>query len=512
VIPITGKRLSIGGLLLVISISTFTFGSIGYWYPAEYAYWNARGALFDWTTFMYRVVWTGVTGHWCDILIGLVMIPVGRNSVLARVFHLHTSTLLFAHKVLAYALCVGALVHGISYYVFVAAVASSPPVAMHEFLIDNPMISVAQSTGDGPLSFLVLPTGVISFVLILVVVITSLSVLRRKKFNTFYFVHISVAVIILILTCLHASTNFYCLLPGLLLWAGDWVWRLCNALAKKTEATVENAGNGWYRVRLPPKHAGLVKDVEKSEAAVPKSGSDRVLATYYINFPSVSKLQIHPFTAATAETTGSGPVLLFQRGPERKKSKQSEKEWTWALATRVDASWEKRSTLDVRIEGPYSPFVPEMYTANHTLLLVGGTGITGALTIANWWAKEHGSRADQSKSLHLIWTVRTQEMTSVDEVQDLQTIMAAFRNMEFVVHVSSELGRLQPASQLSSFLASRVGSCGARALVYVSGPDGLIQGTETACVEYRRGLRRAKDDKTGLAVTELDCYVARWSL
>ena len=91
-------------------------GSTGYWYPAENRYWNRRGEQAHWTQYMYRVTWTGVTGHWCDILIGLTIIPVGRHSVLGQIFNLHTSTLLFAHKLLAYSLFVGALIHGLIYY------------------------------------------------------------------------------------------------------------------------------------------------------------------------------------------------------------------------------------------------------------------------------------------------------------------------------------------------------------------------------------------------------------
>ena len=118
VIPIVEQRISLGGLLLVLWISAATFGSIGYWLPAEYSWWYAKGALVHWTpSSLSRTAWTGITGHWCDICIGLVMIPVGRNSIIGRAFHLHTSTLLFVHKLLAYALLLGTLVHGITYYV-----------------------------------------------------------------------------------------------------------------------------------------------------------------------------------------------------------------------------------------------------------------------------------------------------------------------------------------------------------------------------------------------------------
>jgi len=205
---------------------------------------------------------------------------------------------------------------------FVAAYASAPASAQSGFVVDNPTVSVAEQALGSPYSNLVLPTGVFSFVLILVVTITALPALRRRSYNTFYFIHVIFAALILILTSIHASTNFYFLLPGLLLWVGDWVWRLRHSLSTKEVAIVENAGNGWTRVRLPSEHALSANDGEKGASALSTLATP-VLATYYVNFPSISKLQVHPFTAASTGSGGTGPVLLFRRGPERKKAKKT---------------------------------------------------------------------------------------------------------------------------------------------------------------------------------------------
>lgn len=71
------------------------------------------------------------------------------------------------------------------------------------------------------------------------------------------------------------------------------------------------------------------------------------MATYYINIPSMSKIELHPFTAATTESATIGPVLLFQQGPERKKAKRNVKEWTRKVGNMVDTTEHKGLTLKV---------------------------------------------------------------------------------------------------------------------------------------------------------------------
>ena len=164
-----------------------------------------------------------------------------------------------------------------------------------------------------------------------------LPILRRRNYNAFYFTHVIFAAAIIILTCLHASTNFYFCLPGLLLWIADWVWRVRNALGSKVEVLVENAGDGWYRIRLPHRKGPELESGQEFH---------NPLATYYVNFAAVSRLQIHPFTAASIghghEKTG--PLLLFRRGPERKKIQKRDSEWTWKLGDLVDAAHDGNQT------------------------------------------------------------------------------------------------------------------------------------------------------------------------
>jgi ferric-chelate reductase len=116
-IPVIGARLSVGGTLLAVWILALTLATTGYWLHVEHAFWLAKGTQAGWTPYMFRVTWAGVTGHWCDILIGLVFLPASRNNVISTAFGVQASTLLLAHKVLAYTLCAFELIHGLLYYV-----------------------------------------------------------------------------------------------------------------------------------------------------------------------------------------------------------------------------------------------------------------------------------------------------------------------------------------------------------------------------------------------------------
>ena len=121
----------------------------------------------------------------------------------------------------------------------------------------------------------------------------------------------------------------------------DWSCRLQNALCYKRTMVVESAGNDWYRMRLASISETTIVDASAAERGL--SSSDRPdlrqpLEAYYIQLSTISKVQIHPFTAAATATSSSGPIFLFQKSPPKKKENASHKEWTWLLGAMADRS------------------------------------------------------------------------------------------------------------------------------------------------------------------------------
>lgn len=79
-LPPVGIRLPVGGALLSAWILAFKMATTACWLPAEHAFWYAKGFEVAWTQYMFHVTWAGVTGHWCDMIIGLVFLPVGKEQ------------------------------------------------------------------------------------------------------------------------------------------------------------------------------------------------------------------------------------------------------------------------------------------------------------------------------------------------------------------------------------------------------------------------------------------------
>jgi ferric-chelate reductase len=378
----------------------------------------------------------------------------------------------------------------------------------------NPTLSTAEAKARGPWSQAVLPTGFVSIALFTAVIITSLPSLRRKSYNTFYYTHIFCNIGILICACIHASSNFYCILPGLILWIADLVWRQIGGYSgqsKTVMAKLEIAEEGWYRISLP--ESAKVLPVSDSEKGI--TVATHPIQSYYFIFPSISKIQNHAFTAANVGSTSTGPVFLFQRVAGKKQHKL-DKEWTWKLGALTEAAKNSAIDLKVRVEGPYIPSVPELWTADHVLCIVGGTGLTGAYSLALWWAENRSKQL--SSSFSLIWSVRHAETARLREWIGLEKMVSEIPNMSLNLQVTSEQGRLKAGNVLRSCLGREKDEAPAtetrrRAWVYISGPEGLLSAVESACIDIQLEIRRARNGTADLPIVEqFDYYSAKWEV
>jgi hypothetical protein len=98
-------------------------------------------------------------------------------------------------------------------------------------------------------------------------------------------------------------------------------------------------------------------------------------------------------------------------------------------------------------------------------------------------------------------------MADIAEVQALRESHST-ANIDLQIHVSSQLGHMNPEAVLDDFVKSQPGSTG-NTFVYVSGPEGLTSAAETACVKQKRLLRASRGTGT---INEFDWYSASFAV
>jgi len=120
-IPYTSMRLSYGGLLMSFWILLIVALPQTYWYMPEMNFYRERQLrIIQSTQAAWKIAAIGTTGHLCDILMGLVVLPVSRDSALGRQLGLETFTLLRFHKLVSYLLIFWAGFHGLWFFVSIA--------------------------------------------------------------------------------------------------------------------------------------------------------------------------------------------------------------------------------------------------------------------------------------------------------------------------------------------------------------------------------------------------------
>ena len=249
-LPLLGKRLTISGLLALIWIFSLYGTVVGIWWVRLRDYFVGRGSDSGVYEGNNRLAAIALTGHVCDITMGMVLIPISRHSALASFFKLSVSTTLAFHMLTAYTLFTLVLLHTFLYVSWVPVFKSLSTNLRMVFPVLNPTY-LYNETWPGNTSPLgvwrasLIFTGLTATIIFCLIFLTTLPRIRGKHFNLFYFTHL-LSIVAVIVICLHASTMFYCTAPGLIMWLLDWGMRLYE-LRKKLDGKVIHLGNGWYR-------------------------------------------------------------------------------------------------------------------------------------------------------------------------------------------------------------------------------------------------------------------------
>ncbi|KAF6824133.1 ferric reductase, partial [Colletotrichum musicola] len=249
--------------------------------------------------------------------------------------------------------------------------------------------------------------------------------IRRRFYESFYFVHIGLAITYLGLLFWHAGDaedSWVYLWATLAVWLATWFARLFWFMRST------NIRSQWFSgasARLELLSSGLVRiEVERPADFHTKPGQHA-----FLRFLSLSPLDNHPFTIASAPTAvaGAGSLTMENgKGPETILFLSKVHEgFTRTLATYCLANGGEATTT-VILDGPYGglarPHIEIQYDS--LLLIAGGSGISSSLS----WL-HHAVCAPSTSML--------QTVTLVWAVRDAESFGWAYRDIELATRLTS---------------------------------------------------------------------------
>ncbi|KAH8549522.1 hypothetical protein BGW37DRAFT_541261 [Umbelopsis sp. PMI_123] len=268
-----------------------------------------------------------------------------------------------------------------------------------------------ETWGDSNYLFI---NGMISFLILGVVVLTSLNFVRRRFYNSFYFIHLLVFVAI-VFAYLHASMSIFYLISGLCLYGIDGIIRLSSRFVKYPFVSVNHEDCGYFSIK-----------VQRNKAEVQAGQFMRIA------IPDISNIEFHPFTVA--ESTEESITFVF--APNRQPGSHSE--WTNRLAQALQTNPQRM----VCMQGPYGKtmeLVRDASDMDAIVFYVGGTGITAALTGINSLLDDmsicsHIGASTASKKVFLFWAAGVEHIESFSLIRDL-VANAAKISSSLLVHL-----------------------------------------------------------------------------
>jgi predicted ferric reductase len=235
--------------------------------------------------------------------------------------------------------------------------------------------------------------GIIGLIAMDVLLLFSVGFWRRRFYNTFLFAHILGIIFLPIGVALHMPETIPWLLAAAGIYGLDHLirvfkTRICTATLRPMPEL------GMTRVEIPHLNAGW------------RPGQHVRLRILSTSVGIFGWAEIHPFTIASA--SGDGLTLMVRKGGD----------WSnglYNMATETDVIYSGdgggAAKTTVWIEGPYGGVGNTMMDSfSAAVFVVGGSGITFALSSITDLVQKDLQRSSRLKAIHLVWCVQDARM------------------------------------------------------------------------------------------------------
>ncbi|KAL9158643.1 hypothetical protein ABFS82_08G082800 [Erythranthe guttata] len=332
-----------------------------------------------------------------NIAFAFLFFPVTRGSSVLPLFGLTSEGSVKYHIWLGHIVMTLFTAHAFGYIIYWASV--------HELseMLDWPKTGVSNLAGE------------ISFVAGIILWATTFPRIRRKMFELFFYTH-HMYIPFVVFFIFHVGINYASMmLPGFFLFVID---RYLRFLQSRSHVRLSSA-----RV-LPSQVVELNFSKTKGLSYTPTS-------TIFLNIPSISKMQWHPFTISSSSNLESDNLSVIIKG---------EGKWSNKLHQLLTSSIDR---LDVSIEGPYGPTSTDFLRHELLVMVSGGSGVTPFISIIRELIHTSENLKCKTPEIILISSFKnSNDLTMLDLILPLCGAPSEFPNLDLKIeaYVTREKG------------------------------------------------------------------------
>ncbi|KPA83185.1 putative ferric reductase [Leptomonas pyrrhocoris] len=379
-----------------------------YW-VRDHNYKNAWGNGINPKMLKWPERWGRGMGQLAILFLSLLLLPVGRQSVIVTVLGVSRDGLLWFHRAVGYCMLAATLAHiTIFYYSFYEY-----GLLWHNLCFLPITIGEASVIND----FTTIAATWTTWFLLVAMGIFSLNAMRRRFYELFYYAHLGATYMTLPMMIFHASAGWMYMLPGLTLFLADQLVRV------------------WQRsavVRVV--HARTIsEDTVELAFSVPGRWDMRCVHPgqyVLVCVPELTALQWHPFTLTSVVdedgAADAGGVAVSTTGTVFYLHIKSMGPLTWT--GRLYDMVRSGQVFSVGVEGPCG--TPVDYSRYDDIVLVaGGIGAAPCVSVYGSLLRAHMRSADGAgvPRVRMVWSTRSASL--VGAVADMLQLPVSYRGL-----------------------------------------------------------------------------------
>ncbi|KAJ8529470.1 hypothetical protein K7X08_036305 [Anisodus acutangulus] len=328
-------------------------------------------------------------GYIGNICYAFLFFPVTRLSSILPLVGLTSESSIKYHIWLGHVSMALAILHSVGFVIYYA--------------VSNQMIEMLEWSS----TYVSNVAGEIATLVAIAMWATSLYKIRRKMFEVFFYTH-QLYSLYIFFYLLHVGVAYTCMiLPGIFLFVID---RYLRFLQSKRRARLISS-------RLLP-CSTIELTFSKNPALMYNPTS-----ILYVNVPSVSKLQWHPFTVLSSSNLESDKLSVVIKCVGG---------WSQKLEKQLSSSPDR---LQISTEGPYGPSSFHFLSRDCLVMVSGGSGITPMISIFRELIYRSTTQPTTKIPKVILITAfkNTSDLTMLDLLLPLSTTPSDISNLDFQI-------------------------------------------------------------------------------